>query len=159
MLKSFPGEAPELDSLNAQRGRSQTKTAPGCRVFRYWMDKPRTKGYDRRANSGRRQRSPVGAGDCPEGKQKRRIPMPKTFPGESLRKYFSHSCRALFNKMGKFFTNLSRFNNFYQPVFRAFFSKKRETRKKHGFFICIFLPNPSFPTVCRGLPQSIHGQK
>ena len=34
MPKTFPGEAPELDSLTAQRGRSQTKTAPGCRVFR-----------------------------------------------------------------------------------------------------------------------------
>ena len=46
MPKTFPGEAPELDSLTAQRsrGRSQTKTAPGCRVFRYWIEKPRTKG-------------------------------------------------------------------------------------------------------------------
>ncbi len=34
MLKSFPGEAPELDSLNIQNGRDHTKTAPGCRVFR-----------------------------------------------------------------------------------------------------------------------------
>ena len=84
----------------------------------------------------------------------------RNFPGESLRKYFfSHSCRALFNNMGKFFTYLSRFNNFYQFDFRAFFSKKRETRKKHGFFICIFLPNPSFSTVCRGLPRCLHGQK
>ena len=33
MLKSFPGEAPELDSLTAHSGRSHTKTAPGCRVF------------------------------------------------------------------------------------------------------------------------------
>ena len=26
MPKTFPGEAPELDSLTAQRGRSQTKS-------------------------------------------------------------------------------------------------------------------------------------
>ena len=32
--KSFPGKAPELDSLTAQSGRSHTKTAPGCHVFR-----------------------------------------------------------------------------------------------------------------------------
>ena len=44
MPKTFPGEAPEFDSLTAHSGRSHTKTAPGCRVFRYWIDKPRTEG-------------------------------------------------------------------------------------------------------------------
>ena len=34
MLKSFPGEAPELDSLTLLRGRDHTTPAPGCRVFR-----------------------------------------------------------------------------------------------------------------------------
>ena len=56
---------------------------PDVMSFGYWMDKPRTKGNDGEADSGRRQRSPVHAGDCPERKQKRRIPMPKTFPGEA----------------------------------------------------------------------------
>ena len=44
MPKTFPGEAPEPDSLNVQSGRSHTKTAPGGHVFRYWIDKPRTEG-------------------------------------------------------------------------------------------------------------------
>ena len=44
MLKSFPGEAPELDSLTAQRGRSQTKTAPGCHVFRLLDGQAKNKG-------------------------------------------------------------------------------------------------------------------
>ncbi|MFQ7008164.1 MAG: hypothetical protein ACLRRK_06130 [Parasutterella sp.] len=30
--------------MNEQSGHSHTKTAPGCHVFRYWMDKTRTKG-------------------------------------------------------------------------------------------------------------------
>ena len=139
MPKTFPGEAPEPYSLNGQSGSSHTKTAPECRVFRYWMDKTRTKDINRRADSGRPHCSPVRSGNCPERKQKHRIPIPKTFPGESLRRYFSHSCRALFNKMGKFFINLSRFNNFYQLVFRAFFSKRRETRKKMRVFYVFFL--------------------
>ena len=233
MLKSFPGEAPELDSLNAQRGRSQTKTAPGCRVFRYWMDKPRTKGYDRRANSGRRQRSPVGAGDCPERKQKHRIPMPKSFPweapepdslnvqsgrghtkplpdvvsfatgwtiqgqraltgeqiqaGATAHQYAPENVRKENRNTGyrclKLFPGkvsesifliaaghyLIKWENFSQtfpvliifisPFFVLFSLKSGKREKKHGFFICIFLPNPSFPTVCRGLPRSIHGQK
>ena len=50
--------------------------------FGYWMDKPRTRDINRKADSGRR-RSPVGAGDCPERKQKRPIPMLKSFPGEA----------------------------------------------------------------------------
>ena len=117
------------------------------------------KDINRRTDSGRRQSSPVRAGKCPERKQNHRIPMPKLSRRKSPEVFLSHSCRALFNNMGKFFINLSRFNNFYQLVFRAFFSKKRETRKKYGFFICIFLPNPSFSTVCRGLPRCLHGQK
>ena len=55
---------------------------PDVMPFGYWIGKPRTKGISRRTDSGPR-RSPVGAGDCPERKQKRRIPMPKTFPGEA----------------------------------------------------------------------------
>jgi len=34
MFKTFPGEAPEPDSLNVQSGREHTKTAPGCHIFR-----------------------------------------------------------------------------------------------------------------------------
>ena len=83
MPKTFPGEAPEPYSLNGQSGRSHTKTAPGCRVFRYWRDKTRTKDINRRADSGRPHCSPVRSGNCPERKQKHRIPMPKTFPGEA----------------------------------------------------------------------------
>ena len=60
-----------------------TRELPDVVSFDYWMDKPRTKDINRRADLGRRQRSPVGAGDCPERKQKHRIPMPKTFPGEA----------------------------------------------------------------------------
>ena len=88
MPKAFPGEAPELDSLTAQRGRSHTKTAPGCRgVFRIQDVQARTKDINRGADSGRRHRSPVGAGLSGK-KTQTRIQVPKTFPGESLRKYF-----------------------------------------------------------------------
>ena len=45
MLKSFPGESPEFDSLNAQRGRSHTKTAPGCHVFRLLDGQAKDKGH------------------------------------------------------------------------------------------------------------------
>ena len=87
MPKTFPGEAPEPYSLNGQSGSSHTKTAPECRVFRYWMDKTRTKDINRRADSGRPHCSPVRSGNCPERKQKHRIPMPKTFPGEAPEPY------------------------------------------------------------------------
>ena len=81
MTKTFPGEASELDSLTAQRSRGHTKTAPDVMPFGYWMDKPRTKAINRRADSGRRQRSPVT--ELSGKKQKHRIPMSKTFPGEA----------------------------------------------------------------------------
>ena len=45
MPKTFPGEAPEFDSLTAQLGRSQTKTAPGCRVFRLLDGEAKDKGH------------------------------------------------------------------------------------------------------------------
>ena len=83
MLKSFPGEAPELDSLNAQRGRSQTKTAPGCHVFRLLDEQAKDKGHYPESRFRPAPHSPVDAGDCPERKQKRRTPMSKTFPGEA----------------------------------------------------------------------------
>ena len=30
--------------MSVESGRNHTKTAPGCHVFRYWIDKPRTEG-------------------------------------------------------------------------------------------------------------------
>ena len=81
--KTFPGKAPELDSMTAQSGRSYKETAPGCHVFLYWIDKPRAKGLTGEQIQAGPRRSPVGAGDCPERKQKRRIPIPKTFPGKA----------------------------------------------------------------------------
>ena len=97
--KSFRGEAPEPYSLNGQSGRSHTKTAPECRVFRYWMDKTRTKDINRRADSGRPHCSPVRSGNCPERKQKHRIPMPKTFPGKAPELLFWLSTQANLLKM------------------------------------------------------------
>ena len=69
--------------MTAQRGRSYKETAPGCHVFLYWIDKSRAKGLTGEQIQAGPRRSPVGAGDCPERKQKRRIPMSKTFPGEA----------------------------------------------------------------------------
>ena len=88
-------EAPDTHAKNFSRG------SPGA-LFIEWAERPQShkdssrmsclslldgqdkdKGHTRRADSGRRQRSPIGAGDCPERKQKRRIPTPKTFPGEA----------------------------------------------------------------------------
>ena len=66
--------------MTAQRGRSYKETAPGCHVFLYWIDKSRAKGLTGEQIQAGPRRSPVGAGDCPERKQKPRIPMPKTFP-------------------------------------------------------------------------------
>ena len=68
--------------MSVESGRNHTKTAPGCHVFRYWIDKPRTEGLTGeqiQAGASVHQYAP----DCPERKQKRRIPMPKTFPGEA----------------------------------------------------------------------------
>ena len=99
MPKTFPGEALEPYSLNGQSGSSHTKTAPECRVFRYWMDKTRTKDINRRADSGRPHCSPVRSGNCPERKQKHRIPMPKTFPGKAPELLFWLSTQANLLKM------------------------------------------------------------
>ena len=84
MLKSFPGEAPKPDSLNVQSGRGHTKPLPDVVSFATgWTRQGQRTSINRRADSAGPHRSPVGAGDCPERKQKRRIPMPKTFPGEA----------------------------------------------------------------------------
>ena len=45
MLKTYPGEAPELYSLSTQSGRSQTKTAPGCRLSRLLDRQAKDKGH------------------------------------------------------------------------------------------------------------------
>ena len=68
--------------MTAHSGRSHIKTAPGCYVFSYWIGKPRTKGLTGeqiQAGASVHQYAP----DCPERKQKRRIPMLKSFPGEA----------------------------------------------------------------------------
>ena len=130
--------------MTAHSGRSHIKTAPGCYVFSYWIGKPRTKGLTGeqiQAGASVHQYAP----DCPERKQKRRIPMLKSFPGEVSGNIFLIAARHYLIKR-EIFSYIFPALIIFISSFFVLFSLKSGKREKNTAFLYVFsYLTPLFP--------------